>query len=130
MPGPDPGDARDKAGDECRVGCLPVPCVLVNWPVAGKGVLRLNGYLAKGLLVLRQILTKHVVQGLGLLRAKKNTLKILYRHSIWRFLTRGAKDETEIPYTDADMHAVGVDFPVRCIFNDIDFRLAVQLGHA
>ena len=82
--------------------------------------LRLDRDDSEGLLILSKVLTEHVPQGLGLLRAKVDAAVVLYRDLIRDLRVRDAEVEGEIPNADADLHAVGVGFPIVRGLDEVD----------
>ena len=94
------------------------------------GILRLQVELAKGLLILVQILSKHIPQGLGLLRAEVDALVVEDLELFGALRVGLAKDEVEIPYADANLHAVGVGVAVAGGLGEVDAGLLVALAHS
>src|ERR1700744_6524215 len=67
--------------------------------------LQCNG--AKGLLILRNVLSEDVPKRLGLLRAEIDALQVLDGYGIGCVLMHEAKRQEEIPDAQAHLHAIG-----------------------
>src|SRR5579875_81081 len=66
------------------------------------------------------ILLQHVRQRLCLRRAEEDALKVLNRHRVGSGLLNRAKQQKEVPQTDAHLHAVRIILPIigrRCQLN-------------
>src|ERR1700712_283729 len=100
---------------------------LVQRTLCGGGGNRLERDAAEGLLILRQVLTEHIEESLGLLGAEIDSLKAADGHLIGRVLMGGAEGEKEVPYAGAYLHAVGVAFAIVGGFGDADPGLIVRL---
>ena len=68
--------------------------------------------LPKGRFVLGHVLLEDVEQGLGLLGAEVDALKIVDGHIVGGSLVDPAEHEKEIPQIHADLNAVGIVLPV------------------
>ena len=96
---------------------------LVNGALRKVLVLRFQIQRSEGLLILGQVLAKHLPKRFGLLRAEKDRPVIADR-DLFRAIARSeAEDELEIPYADAHLDAVGVCLAVIVALNDIHLRL-------
>jgi len=69
---------------------------------------RLQVKCAEGLLVLGQVLSQHVPQSLGLLRAEENRIVVADGDLVGSVARSQAEDQLEVPDADADLDAVGV----------------------
>ncbi len=72
----------------------------------------LEGDGAKGVLVLDQVLSQHIAQCLGLLRAEVNGLEGVDGDLLGRFLVGGAEGEAEVPHALLHLNAVGIALAV------------------
>ena len=90
---------------------------------SGKRVLRLQRNCAKGLLVLRNILSKNVPERFGLLRAEVDALLILNVYMIGCVLVDQSESKKEVPHTYAHLHTVGIVFAVIRCLRERDFGL-------
>jgi len=91
-------------------------------------MLRLQGDLAKGLLILRDVLSEDVPKRLGLLRAEVDALRVLDGHGFGCILMHESKGQEEIPYAHTHLHAVGVVFAVIGRLRQVDFGLRLLRG--
>lgn len=85
---------------------------------------------AKGLFVLREIVCKHVLQRLGLLRAQVNALEVRNLDLVGRGLrvsVDGSEDKKEIPDGEPDLHRVGIGIAVVGCLGEGDLGV-VRLG--
>jgi len=99
----------------------------VNWAGGGHSGIELD--LAECTFVARYVLLQNRNQGLGLLRAQVNALKISDLDLGIALLLQGAKDEEEVPDADAHLHTVGVVFTIVRGIEQVDFGLS-RNGHA
>ena len=67
---------------------------------------------AEGGFVAVDVLLQQSQQGLGLLRAQINALKVANLHLAFVLLLDGSEDEEEIPDIHSHLHTVGVGLPV------------------
>jgi hypothetical protein len=72
--------------------------------------LRLESERSKGLFVLREVMTEHVPEGLGLLWAEIDALEVMDVNLFGGVLAHDAKGEGEVPDAHAYLDAVGVAF--------------------
>src|SRR5262245_37945265 len=84
--------------------------------------------LAKGALVLGDVLLQDVEQGLGLLGAQVDALKSLDIDGVRAVLVDEAEFQVEVPEVDAHLNAVGVALAELRPADDIDFD-GLRLGH-
>src|SRR5437660_4885000 len=63
---------------------------------------------AEGLLVLGQVVAKHIPEGLGLLRTEVYALEVFDSQLVGALLAHGPEDQKEVPDAHADLDAVGV----------------------
>src|SRR5208337_1026440 len=68
--------------------------------------------IAKGVLVVDQVLLQDGVQRLGLLRAQVDALKVTDFHAVFVLLLQGAKHQEEVPDVHSHLHAVGIALAV------------------
>jgi hypothetical protein len=90
---------------------------------AGRIRARVQLDFAEGTFVARYILLKKSKQGLGLLRAEINALKISNLYLSFALLLQGPKDHEEIPDIHSHLHAIGVGFAVVRSTAELDVRL-------
>lgn len=73
-------------------------------------MIRFNGDLAKGLLVVGKVLPEHIPERFGLLWADINALRDLEVYPVRGLLRGYAKGKIKVPDADADLYAVGITF--------------------
>jgi hypothetical protein len=74
--------------------------------------------------IIGHILVEDRRQRLGLLRAQIDSLKVAHLYLILRLLLHGAEDEKKVPDVHADLHAVGVGFPILGSVHNAEIRLS------
>ena len=85
--------------------------------------------IAKCHFILFEVLTEHVPQGLGLLRAEVYSLLIVNGYLFLCLLLRGTEGEEKIPNTHAYLHAVGVGLTVIGRLGQDNTRWLIGLAH-
>ena len=70
--------------------------------------MRLKIQRPKSLFILRYVLSQHIQQCLGLLRAYVDSLEIMDGDTVRRGLVDSAEHQEEVPEIDPDLYAVGV----------------------
>jgi hypothetical protein len=90
---------------------------------AGRIHARVELDFTEGAFVARYILLKKSKEGLRLLRAKINALKISNLYLSLALLLQGPKDHEEIPDIHSHLHAIGVGFAVVRSTAELDVRL-------
>src|SRR5579859_3845541 len=99
-----------------------------SWPgtsmyLSGNGHARIELDFAEGLFVVHHVLLQDGEQRLGLLRAEINSLEVGNFHLGRGLLLQGAKDQEEVPYIHAHLHAIGIVFPVIFVVGELDIGL-------
>jgi len=108
---------------------VPSPWSLIHRPLREAVPVRLQVYRAKGLLILGKMLTQHVPQSFGLLRAQINELVIADGYLLRAFACGDAKGKLEIPHAYAHLHAVGVGLTIVRGLDDVQLRLLRGWSH-
>src|SRR5580700_11041633 len=82
----------------------------MHWPLRHHAGIEFD--FAEGILVSRDVLLQHSEQGLGLLRAQIDALKILDLDLGFALLDERAEHQEEVPDIHANLHAVGIVFTI------------------
>ena len=101
---------------------------LVDGAAGGDELLGFEGEGAEGLLVLGEIVVEYVGEGLSLLGAEVDSLKVAEFDLFGGVLGHGSEDEEEVPDAHADLNAVGVTFAVVGGGGEADGRLRGVVG--
>src|ERR1035438_3445214 len=113
----------------CRLWTYSENTDLVDRPLRKVVALRLQVQRAEGLLVLRQILSQHVPQGLGLLRAQEDGLVVANRYLVGAGARSQAEDQLEVPNAHAHLHAIGIGLAVVGGLGKVQLRLLCRWTH-
>lgn len=89
----------------------------------GGGYSRIELDFPERALVIRDILVQDGGQGLGLLWAQIDSLKIAYLDLRLRLLLHGPEDQEKVPHIDSHLHAVGIGFPIIAGIGDVEIWL-------
>jgi len=90
------------------------------WATGGA---RIELNLAKGGLIIGDILLQERHEGLGLLRAEVDALEVAQLHLGFGSLLHGAEHEEKIPDVHADLDTVGIGFAVVRSLDKLQIRL-------